>query len=105
MEECGYSVICSTSPPEACALFEQHAGKISLLLSDVIMPELNGKELFDQVRAINPDIKVLFMSGYTDDVITKRGVLPDGTNFINKPFTILQLAAKLRAVLDGESRS
>ncbi len=103
LEESGYTVICSTYPPEACKLYEQHADEISLLLSDVIMPELNGRELYDRIRSINQDIKVLFMSGYTDDVITTRGVLPEGTNFIHKPFTILQLAEKVRMVLDAES--
>jgi len=105
LEEIGYSVICSQYPTEACNLYEQHASKIKLLLSDVIMPELNGRELYNRVKIIDPDIKVLFMSGYTDDVITHRGVLPDGVNFIHKPFTISQLAEKVRAVLDGESCS
>jgi len=105
LEESGYTVISSISPLKACALFEQHAGEIGLLLSDVIMPGLNGRELYNRVKNIDPDIKVLFMSGYTDDVITKRGVLPEGTNFIHKPFTILQLAEKVRAVLDGENCS
>ncbi|MDD2542244.1 MAG: response regulator [Desulfuromonadaceae bacterium] len=103
LEESGYTVISSKYPPEACKLYEQHADEISLLLSDVIMPELNGRELYDRIRGINQDIKVLFMSGYTDDVITTRGVLPEGTNFIHKPFTILQLAEKVRMVLDAES--
>ncbi len=101
LEECGYTVICSRSPLEACKLYEQQAGKISLLLSDVIMPELNGKELYEFVRTVNPGIKVLYMSGYTDDIISNRGVLPEGTNFIHKPFTVSQLSEKVRAVLDG----
>jgi len=105
LEESGYSVICSKNPLEACTLYEQNAGRISLLLSDVIMPQLNGRELYDHIRAINPDIKVLFMSGYTDDVITNRGVLPKGINFTHKPFTISELAQKVRAVLDGGSCS
>jgi signal transduction histidine kinase/CheY-like chemotaxis protein len=103
LEESGYNVISTASSPEAYNLYEQHAGKISLLLSDVIMPELNGRELYERIITVNPDIKVLFMSGYTDDVITNRGVLPEGINFIHKPFTISQLARKVRAVLDGES--
>jgi len=105
LEESGYTVIGSTSPSEACSLFQQHVGEISLLLSDVIMPELNGRELYEQIKVFNPDVKVLFMSGYTDDIITTRGVLPEETNFIHKPFTVTQLAEKVRMVLDGESCS
>lgn len=105
LKESGYNVICSRSPLEACSLYEQRCGEIKLLISDVIMPELNGRELYARMRTINPDIKVLFMSGYTDDIITTRGVLPDGTNFIHKPFTIAQLAGKVRSVLDGECGS
>ena len=105
LEECGYTVISSRFPLEACTLYERHAAEISLLLSDVIMPDLNGKELYDYLRIINPDIKVLFMSGYTDDIISNRGILPKGTNFIHKPFTVSKLAEKVRAALDVENRT
>jgi len=102
LEECGYTVFSTRSPLEACKLYQQNVGEISLLLSDVIMPELNGKDLYNHLKIINPDIKVPFMLGYTDDVIAHRGVLPEGVNFIHKPFTIAQLATKVRSVLDGE---
>lgn len=105
LENSGYTVISSLSSLEACTLYEQHADEIRLLLSDVIMPDLNGGDLYNCIRMINPDIKVLFMSGYTDDIITNRGVLPEGTSFIHKPFTVSQLAEKVRAVLDGEISS
>jgi two-component system, cell cycle sensor histidine kinase and response regulator CckA len=64
------------------------------------MPQINGKDLYSRLNNIKPGIKVLFMSGYTDDVITNRGVLPEGTKFIHKPFTIQRLATKVRTVLD-----
>jgi len=101
LEESGYTVIACSSPLEACREFEGHKDEISMLLSDVIMPELTGRELYDRIRKVKPELRALFMSGYTDDVITTRGVLSEGTNFIHKPFTISQLAAKVRAVLDG----
>jgi CheY-like chemotaxis protein len=105
LEECGYTVISTVSSSEACALFEQHVAEIDLLLSDVIMPKVSGKELYNQIRAIKPDIKVLFMSGYTDDIITNRGVLPQGANFIHKPFAIKAFAHKVRSVLDKDNLS
>lgn len=102
LEESGYTVISTTSPFEACALYEQHAAEIALLLSDVIMPELNGRQLYEKISAVTPGLKVLFMSGYTDDVISHRGIISEGTNFIHKPFTITKLAGKVRAVLDEQ---
>lgn len=100
LQESGYTVICSTSPLEAYNIFEKNMAKISMLLSDVIMPELTGKELYERIKILNPKMKALFMSGYTDDVITNRGVLPEGVNFIHKPFTIAEIALKVRSVLD-----
>ncbi len=100
LEECGYTVIATQSPLEACKLFAEQMDKISLVISDVVMPQINGKDLYIRLNNIKPGIKVLFMSGYTDDVITNRGVLPEGTKFIHKPFTIQRLATKVRTVLD-----
>ena len=71
-----------------------------MLITDVVMPEMNGRELADQVYGIHPGMKVLFMSGYPADVIANRGVLDSGVSFIQKPFSIQELGAKVRAVLD-----
>ena len=101
LEECGYTVIATTSPLTACALYEQRAGGIALLLSDVVMPQLNGRQLNERIGSA-PGFKVLFMSGYTDDIISHRGILSEGTNFIHKPFTIMKLAEKVREVLDAD---
>ena len=71
-----------------------------MLLTDVVMPEMNGKELYEKVRKHHPDIKVLYMSGYTDDVIADRGILKKGTNLIQKPFSMKALLMKVRETLD-----
>lgn len=85
---------------EALTLLESHDGPVDLLLTDVVMPGLNGKELF--ARAVNnhPGLKVLYMSGYTDSVIAHYGVLENGVEFIQKPFTLRGLATKVREVLE-----
>ncbi len=74
--------------------------EIHLLLTGVVMPDMNGKQLAQRIRAIKPDARVLYMSGYTADVIAQRGVLAQNTEFIGKPFTRKHLARKVRKVLD-----
>ena len=80
-----------------CALYEE---PIHLLLTDVVMPEMSGRELANRLAAVRPELKVLYMSGYTDDVIVHHGVLDEGTEFIQKPFTPDVLARKIKEVLD-----
>ena len=77
-------------------------GKIHLVLTDVVMPEMGGKALADRLAEILPGAKVLFMSGYADDAIAHHGALDPGTQFIAKPFSAAELARKVRKVLDGE---
>lgn len=96
----GYKVLAARTPNEAMVLAKEHTVALNLLITDVVMPEINGKELAARVHALNPDIKILFMSGHTADVIAHRGVLEEGINFIQKPFSTKNLAAKVRAVLD-----
>jgi two-component system, cell cycle sensor histidine kinase and response regulator CckA len=96
----GYHVLEADRGDDACLLCRNHPGPIHLLLTDVIMPAMNGRELYRQVRELRPDLKVLFMSGYTGDVIAPHGVLEEGTDFIGKPFTVKGLARKIRDVLD-----
>lgn len=100
LERQGYTVVPARSGVEALDLIDSHDGSIDLLLTDVIMPDVNGKELYVQITGKSPDTKVLYMSGYTNDVIDQRGVLDDGVKFIQKPFTIQGLAAKVREVID-----
>jgi YesN/AraC family two-component response regulator len=78
---------------------KEHGDAIDLLISDVIMPEMNGRDLANELQELYPDLKVLFMSGYTADVIAHRGVLDEGVNFIQKPFSNHDLAVKVHEVL------
>ncbi len=96
----GYQLLAAATPGEAIRLAEDHAGTIHLLMTDVIMPEMNGRDLAKRLLALYPDLKRLFMSGYTADVIAHHGILEEGVHFIQKPFSIADLAAKVRAALD-----
>jgi PAS domain S-box-containing protein len=97
----GYSLIEASGPTEALDLASSHSGRIDLLLTDVVMPLMPGRELAEHMRALRPTIRVLFMSGYTDDVIVRHGVKASEVAFLAKPFTTDELAKKVRAVLDG----
>lgn len=94
LDDLGYKVLAASRPSEAMDLADQHRGKIDLLLSDVVLPEMNGKELEGHIRRTNPNIGCLFVSGYSADVISLHGVLADGVHFMQKPFTRQQLAQK-----------
>jgi YesN/AraC family two-component response regulator len=96
----GYSVLPAATPDEAIALAKTHADKIHLLMTDVVMPEMNGRDLAGQIIALYPDIRLLFMSGYTANVIAHHGILDDGVAFIQKPFSMADLMVKIREVLD-----
>lgn len=100
LSRCNYKVLSAQSPSEALRLARAHSGEISLLITDVVMPEMNGREFADQMKKQYPGIKCLFMSGYTADVIAHRGVLDEGIQFIQKPFSTKGLAAKVREVFD-----
>jgi PAS domain S-box-containing protein len=102
LERQGYEVLAAVTPGEALRLAEAHTGTIHLLITDVVMPEMNGRELADKILALHPQIKCLFTSGYTADVIAHHGVLDTGAAFIQKPFFRNALAAKVRAVLGGD---
>ncbi len=101
LERLGYTVLTTTSPTEAIRLADAHAGDIDLLMTDVIMPEMNGRDLATDLLALYPDIKCLFMSGYAADVIAPHGVLEPGVHFVQKPFSVDIVAARIREVLDG----
>jgi two-component system cell cycle sensor histidine kinase/response regulator CckA len=96
----GYVVLIAATPGEAIRLAEEHAGEIDLLMTDVVMPEMNGRELAKRLLSLYPNLKRLFMSGYTANVIAHHGVLEQGVHFIQKPFSMQDLATKVREALD-----
>jgi two-component system cell cycle sensor histidine kinase/response regulator CckA len=104
LELCGFQVLQAGDGLEALRQVAQHAGKIDLLLTDVIMPGMNGKEVADQLAALRPGLKVLFMSGYSGEVIAHHGVLEAGVAYLPKPFTPDMLSAKVREMLASETR-
>jgi CheY-like chemotaxis protein/two-component sensor histidine kinase len=96
----GYHILETSGAQEAIALCRGHEGPIDLLLTDVVMPGMNGKALLQALLPMRPSLKVLFMSGYTENVIAHHGVLDAGTNFIQKPFSVDALSRKIRDLLD-----
>jgi PAS domain S-box-containing protein len=100
LEKQGYQVLAATSPGEAIQTAEVFSGDIDLLITDVVMPEMNGRELAKRMLTLYPDIKRLFMSGYTADVIAHHGVLDDAEHFLQKPFLVKELIDKVRFILD-----
>jgi CheY-like chemotaxis protein len=101
LEMSGYAVPEARHGAEALEVSNQHAGPIHLLVTDVVMPQMSGRELAQRLATLRPDLKVLYMSGYTDDAIVRHGVLASGIAFLSKPFTPDALALKVREVLDG----
>jgi PAS domain S-box-containing protein len=96
-----YNILVAENGESALTILEHHDGPVQMLLTDVIMPGMNGRDLFDRVSRREAGVKVLFMSGYTDNVIAHHGIIDEGVNFIQKPFSVQALAAKVREVLTG----
>jgi DNA-binding NtrC family response regulator len=96
----GYNVLAARTPGEAIRLGREALGEIHLLMTDVVMPEMNGRDLAKNLLPLYPRLKRLFMSGYTANIIAHEGVLDDDVHFIQKPFSARDLAAKVREVLD-----
>uniref|UniRef100_A0A7C4MM34 histidine kinase n=1 Tax=Desulfatirhabdium butyrativorans TaxID=340467 RepID=A0A7C4MM34_9BACT len=99
LEHYGYRVLAANRPGEALELARSHEGRIDLLVTDVVMPQMNGKQLKNLIAEIHPEVRVLFMSGYTSNVIQQKGILDEGIHFIQKPFSVKAFAEKVRAVL------
>jgi signal transduction histidine kinase/ActR/RegA family two-component response regulator len=104
LEQLGYAVLEAADGYEALRVIEHHESMIHLLLTDVIMPLMNGHELAMRMKSIHPDIKVIYMSGYTDDTLAFHGITQTEIDFIQKPFTQSELREKLRAVLAADKR-
>jgi len=103
LERLGYTVAAAKTPGEAIKYAQKNKGEIHLILTDVVMPEMNGRDLANRLLTTHPDLKCLFMSGYTADAIARHGVLDEGANFVQKPFSKEQLGAKIRQVLDKDN--
>ncbi len=104
LTDCGYKVLAAGTPEAALKLAQEEPGKIHLLLSDVVMPGMNGKELRKRLEEIKPGLRSVFMSGYTADVIAHHGILDKGVDFLQKPFTMESLTEKVREVLDAKEQ-
>ena len=102
LEKQGYTIILASNGTEALSILESLNESVDILLTDVVMPDMNGKDLYLKVRETCPDIKVLFMSGYSGDVITDRGVLEEGVQFIQKPFSVHGLSNKVWEALNQD---
>ena len=101
LERFGYLVLTAATPGEAIHLFDTHQGPVHLLVTDVVMPEMNGRELAARLRVSKPELKALFVSGYSASALAPRGVLDEGVHFLQKPFSLEDLAASVRGALDA----
>ena len=99
LEELGYTVLAAGSPREAIRLVKEYTKQIHLLMTDVVMPEMSGRDMWEQLKTLQPNLKSLFMSGYTANVIAHHGVLDEGVHFLQKPFSREALATKIREAL------
>jgi two-component system, cell cycle sensor histidine kinase and response regulator CckA len=97
----GYAVLSASHGAEAVSLAERRPEPIDLLMTDVVMPGMNGRELADRLARVHPEMGVLFTSGYTDDVILHTGVMERNLHFLGKPFSIQALSRSIREALDG----
>ncbi len=101
LDRLGYTVLAAATPARAIELANAHGAAIDMLITDVVMPGMHGRDLTEHLRSLYPELKCLFMSGYTADVIAHQGVLDEGVNFIQKPFSMKALGQKVREVLDS----
>jgi len=100
LEECGYMIIEAVDGEEAVRIFHENRNTVQLILLDVIMPKKNGKEAYNEIKKIQPEIKTLFMSGYTADIVSPYGILEEGIDLIQKPISRTELLTKMRVILN-----
>jgi CheY-like chemotaxis protein len=101
LEAHGYTVLAASHAGEALVIAERHAGPIHLLITDVVMPHMGGRELAERASPLRPGLKVLYVSGYTDDAVLRHGVMGAEVAFLQKPFSAVSLRSKVRMVLEG----
>jgi len=104
LEMCGYTVLEAANGKDALAICENDPECVSLVLTDVVMPEMGGRELVEKLSLICPQMLILFTSGYTDDAVVRHGVINSASSFIQKPFTTEALARKVRDVFDTSGK-
>ena len=100
LQSYGYRILQASDGPQAANIAEQHQGQIDLLATDLVMPRMSGRELAQALLPRFPHMKVLYLSGYTDDAVVRHGILESDVNFLQKPFTPSSLANKVRRALD-----
>jgi CheY-like chemotaxis protein len=105
LDRLGYHALEAADGRSALETVAEFAGQIDLLFTDVVMPHMNGQELARRIREVQPGVRVLYASGYTDNTIVHHGVLTPGVAFLQKPYTMLELSAKVRQVLDAASEA
>ena len=105
LEKYGYTVLEASNGEEALKIADRHEGPLDLLLSDVVMPRMGGPELAQELLARRPAVKVLYMSGYTDHPMVRRGVVNAGVAFLQKPFTPTALVSRIREILESRPAS
>ncbi len=105
LAHCGYKMLVASTPEEGLAICQANYRDIRLLITDVVMPRMNGRQLAEQIAQVSPEVRVLYISGYTSNAIVHYGVLDPGLWFLPKPFTLSALIAKVREVLDASANS
>jgi CheY-like chemotaxis protein len=103
LSNCGYQTIVAAGPLQALALVRQHAGPLDIVVTDMVMPDMNGRQLYTELCKLRPGLRVLFMSGYPGDTLAQHGgALDEGLHFVQKPFTVADLTHRIRHVLDSD---
>jgi CheY-like chemotaxis protein len=99
--DCGYCVLQAASSDQALSIAQSHSGRLDLLVTDVVMPGKGGRLLAEELSQLQPELKILYVSGYTDDAVVRHGIVQDNVNFLQKPFAPNALAARIRDLLDS----